>query len=97
MTNAEHQDEVQAAFRDASFLRNPDTRTAKMAHVLRADGSPACGLHALMCDPEQAERIQVALRCKRAGCRQRWPDTDPDDKAYFCNDKQESKWPPKLL
>jgi hypothetical protein len=79
MSNAEHQGEAQAAFRDASFLRNPDTRTVKMAHVLRADGTPACGLHALMGDPEPAERIRGVLRCQRAGCRQRWPDTDPDD------------------
>lgn len=81
MPDTEHQDEVQAAFRDASFLRNPDTRTVKMAHVLRTDGTPACGLHALMCDPEPAERIHDVLRCKRAGCRQRWPSTTPDDKA----------------
>jgi hypothetical protein len=66
-------DEVQAAFRDASFLRNPNTRTPKMAHVLLADGSPACGLKALMCDPEPADEIYVNLRCKRPGCRQRWP------------------------
>jgi hypothetical protein len=69
--------ELQAAFRDASFWTNPDTRTVKMAHVLREDGSPACGLHALMGEPEPAELIDVFLRCKRSGCRQRWPNADP--------------------
>lgn len=87
MHTAETQIELIAAFRDASFWRKPDTRFAKMAHVLRADGTPACGLHAMMGDPEPAERIQVVLRCKRPGCREQWPTTDPDDRAYFCRDE----------
>lgn len=40
MATTETQVELQAAFRDASFWRKPDTRFAKMAHVLRADGTP---------------------------------------------------------
>lgn len=86
MNTAEKPDVLQAAFRDASFWRRPDTQSAKMAHVLRADGTPACGIQAMMGDPEPAERIQVVLRCKRPGCRQLWPDTDPDDRAYFCQE-----------
>lgn len=73
MPNTVHQVGIQAAFRDASFLRNPDTRSVKMAHVLRADGSASCGMLALMGDPEPAELVEALLRCKRAGCRQRWP------------------------
>lgn len=42
---------VEAAFRDASWLNNPDVRTPKNAHILKSDGKPACGLKAVMCDP----------------------------------------------
>lgn len=87
MSDVKYKDEVQAAFRDASFLPNPDTRTVKMAHVLRADGTPACGLHAMMCDPEPAERIDLVLRCQRAGCRQRWPGSAVEEKTGFHQDK----------
>lgn len=73
MRTGENPGEIQAAFRDASFFRNPNTRTPKMAHVLRSDGSPACGLLTLMGDPEPAERVDALLRCKRPGCRERWP------------------------
>ncbi|TPG88256.1 hypothetical protein EAH72_33405 [Pseudomonas caspiana] len=90
MSSAEQQDTLQAAFRDASFWRHPDTRTVKMAHVLRADGSPACGLQALMGDPEPAENIQVVLRCKRSGCIERWPKNDPEDRVYFCQSEKQS-------
>ncbi|MBM5458697.1 hypothetical protein H8F21_14100 [Pseudomonas sp. P66] len=38
---------LMAAFRDASFWRRPDTRFAKMAHVLCADGKLACGIAAI--------------------------------------------------
>lgn len=76
MANADTQDELQAAFRDASFFRNPDTRTVKRAHVLRPDGTPYCGLLAVMCDPEPADGIEDFQRCKRPGCRQRWPQTE---------------------
>jgi len=67
--------ELQAAFRDASFLNNPDTRTPKRAHVLNEDGTPRCGLMAMMGDPEPADQIPDNLRCKRPGCRQAWPAT----------------------
>ena len=62
-----------AAFRDASWFPNPDTRTPKRAHVLRADGRAACGLVAVMCDPEPAEDVPDWQRCKRPGCRGKWP------------------------
>ncbi|HEK4046057.1 TPA: hypothetical protein SL338_003053 [Pseudomonas aeruginosa] len=69
---------VLAAFRDASWLAKPDTRTAKRGHVLREDGHAACGLVAVMCDPEPAESIPKLLRCQRAGCRDRWPISYPE-------------------
>ncbi|UHH01018.1 hypothetical protein [Pseudomonas sp. 7-41] len=53
-----------AAFRDASWCSNPDTRTPKRA---------ACGLVAVMCDPEPAEDVPDWQRCKRPGCRSKWP------------------------
>jgi len=62
-----------AAYRDASWWPNPDTRTVKRAHILRADGRAACGLVAAMCDPEPAELIPDQLRCRRAGCCDKWP------------------------
>lgn len=79
MVTTEAQIELKAAFRDASFWSKPDTRSAKMAHILRDDGTPACGLNAMMGDPEPAEGVHVVLRCKRPGCRDRWPKTEPDD------------------
>lgn len=48
-----------------------------MAHMLRTDGTPSCGLHAMMGDPEPAAKVEVVLRCKRRGCRERWPMNDP--------------------
>lgn len=33
MSSAEQQDTLQAAFRDASFWRHPDTRTVKMVQA----------------------------------------------------------------
>ena len=88
---------AQAAYRDASWFNNPDTRTPKRGHILRADGRPACGLVAVMCDPEPADCIPEILRCKRPGCRQRWPiemaeeqaeplprTTDPDQFRALC-------------
>lgn len=76
MAAAESQVRLQAAFRDASFWCRPDTRTAKRAHILRTDGTPACGLNAMMGDPEPAEGIHLVLRCKRPGCREQWPKND---------------------
>lgn len=62
-----------AATRDASFFDNPDTRSVKSYHILRPDGTAACGLKAFMCDDEPAERIHESHRCRRQGCKQRWP------------------------
>lgn len=64
---------VLAAYRDASWLNRPDTRTPKRGHVLRANGQAACGLVAMMGDPEPAEGVPELLRCKRPGCRDKWP------------------------
>lgn len=64
-----------AAYRDASWWPNPDTRSVKRGHVLRADGRAACGLVAFMCEPEPAELIPADLRCQRAGCRSKWPSS----------------------
>lgn len=65
--------DIEAAYRDASWYNNPDVRTPKKAHILKADGRPACGLDAVMCDPVPADSIPEILRCKRAGCRGSWP------------------------
>lgn len=62
-----------AAFRDASFFNRPDVTSLKKAHVLRGDGRPACGLHAVMCDPLLAEDVPDWQRCKRPGCKGAWP------------------------
>lgn len=66
--------ETQAAYRDASWLSHPDTRTPKRGHILLDDGRAACGLVAMMCDAEPAEGIPECLRCRRPGCRDRWPE-----------------------
>ncbi|MNJ43261.1 hypothetical protein D3C77_382600 [compost metagenome] len=86
MTTTEQRPVLQAAFRDASFVSKPDTRSVKMAHVLRPDGSAACGIFAVMGDREPAGTIHTTLRCKRAGCKGLWPQNDPTDEAYFCQD-----------
>lgn len=65
---------INAAFRDASWLVNPDTRSPKKAHVLLANGDPACGLKAMMCDPQPAELISTLSRCQRPGCKAAWPE-----------------------
>ena len=70
---------TQAAYRDASWLSNPDTRTPKRGHILRADGRAACGLVAMMCDAEPAEAIPECLRCRRPGCRERWPEAATEE------------------
>jgi hypothetical protein len=75
MTDQPEASPVLAALRDASWLPNPDTRTPKRAHVLRADGRAACGLVAVMCDPEPAGDVPDWQRCKRPGCRDKWPTT----------------------
>lgn len=64
---------LQAAYRDASWFNNPDVTTPKRAHVLRAEGTAACGLVAFMCDAHPAESIPEGQRCRRLGCRGRWP------------------------
>lgn len=67
---------IEAAYRDASWYANPDVRTPKKAHVLKADGRPACGLVAMMCPAVPADSIPDIFRCKRAGCRSGWPLTE---------------------
>lgn len=73
MTESPETPPLQAAYRDASWWPNPDTSSVKRAHVLRADGHAACGLVAFMGDPEPADLIPEALRCRRGGCRAKWP------------------------
>jgi hypothetical protein len=71
---------LMAALRDASWLRNPDTRSPKRWHVLKVDGRPACGLVAEMCDEDAipAEQVPQELRCKKAGCDRHWPNPQPE-------------------
>lgn len=67
------QPKVMAATRDANFVSNPNTTTPKRWHILREDGQPFCGTLAVMGDPEPAEDVFSGFRCKRPGCRERWP------------------------
>lgn len=70
---------LMAAPRDASWYRRPDTRSPKRWHVLKANGQPACGLVAVMCDESAipAEDVLEELRCKRTGCNSHWPTNAP--------------------
>lgn len=70
--------ERQAAYRDASFLRCPDTLTPKKAHVLSAEGTPLCGLQAVMGDFKDAVDIPESARCARPGCRSAWKEIDDE-------------------
>lgn len=64
---------LMAAFRDASWFSTPDVVAPKKAHVLRPDGSPMCGLKAVMCDPLPAFTVDSFQRCRRQGCKDAWP------------------------
>lgn len=61
-----------AALPNASWLPKPDPRTSKRVHVLRAYGHAACGMIAVMCDPELAKDIPNWQRCRRPDCREKW-------------------------
>lgn len=76
MTEQTQTPTVLAALRDASWLPNPDTRSPKRSHILRADGRAACGLVAVMCDPEPAVDVPEWQRCRRPGCRGNWPPAE---------------------
>lgn len=64
---------VMAALRDANWYARPNTRTPKRYHVVAQDDRPACGAPMLLCEPIEAERVDVILRCQRPGCKGRWP------------------------
>jgi hypothetical protein len=74
---------VYAAPRDASFLSRPDTHTPKKVHVAREDWTAACASptsRSSRCNPlldesqsRPAAEVPVWLRCRRPGCRVRWP------------------------
>ncbi|NUR01384.1 MAG: hypothetical protein HOY79_34115 [Streptomyces sp.] len=79
---------LQAAWRDASFLRRPDVRSIKARHVIVAShqynvGSGLCGPTAA-CDPrnilidvalrDDATKVHRNGRCRRPGCRQLFAD-----------------------
>lgn len=78
----------QAAFRALRPAQLSQGRFAIMAHVLGENGKPTCGmaLDLDLVNAEPADRIHVAVRCRRPGCSRRWPDTDPLDEHFFCKD-----------
>jgi hypothetical protein len=75
---------IRAAYRDASFfcrLSNRWEETWRAMHVLREDGTAACGLSKhgrrvpLVVDKSvPAHDVDSAIRRARNGCRQRWPE-----------------------
>ena len=87
------QAQLQAAFRALRPGQLSQGRFAIMAHVLGENGKPACGMALDLVNAEPADRIQVAVRCRRPGCSRRWPDTDPLDEHFFCKDHS---WPNDL-
>ena len=76
---------VRAATRDASWYRRPSTHGKDLVyHVVRAEvhaGEGACGVPVVAREgfaPKRdvtvaAERVRPEYRCRRPGCRQRWP------------------------
>lgn len=71
-----------AAFRDASFFSQPDTRFAKKAHIVFDDSRPACGIRTVLRDKEPAVGISKFVRCQRKGCCEHWPAAVPEDKEF---------------
>jgi len=74
---------VRAALRDASWYRRPNTASKPLTyHVLAgslSEGLGACGLLLVALDTmdrdatEAAETISPHNRCRRPGCKARWP------------------------
>lgn len=72
-----------AAQRDASHLDRPDTRTVRVWHVDRGNGTAACAsatgwssrCNPMLVDFTRKPVTEVAenVRCHRPGCRVHWP------------------------
>lgn len=81
-------DELMAAMRDASWFRKPGRAGRYHVVIKRPDGlEAACGQFAFLqrdADAfrsrgaiERAADVALVLRCRRNGCRQRWPEPAP--------------------
>lgn len=87
---ADQGNKLRAAIRDASWYRNPSTHGKDLVyHVVRADihqGEGACGVAVIATEGRHrqdatlpAENIRPEYRCRRPGCKARWPEfVDPD-------------------
>lgn len=66
---------TRAAARDVSFYASGgSSRSAYAFHVVAADGHlSACGIPILHDETEPAEDVPERVRCRRPGCRVRWP------------------------
>lgn len=65
-------DELLAAPRDASLFSHPGV--ARKRHIIAGDRGSACQGHALALSlAEPAEQVAAVLRCRRNGCKERWP------------------------
>lgn len=64
---------VMSARRDASFYARPNTRSAKVCHVVVGDSRAACGVPLLLDVEEDARDVPQPSRCRRRGCAERWP------------------------
>lgn len=64
--------ELLAAPRDASLFAHPGV--ARKRHIIAADRGSACQGHALVLSlAEPAAQVEAVLRCRRNGCKERWP------------------------
>jgi hypothetical protein len=67
--------EVMAGYRDASWYERPNISSTKVMHVDRGDAKSSCSAALLQEDSMRpASTVPAAGRCRRAACRNRWPD-----------------------
>ena len=73
--------DLQAYLRDASWIDQPSTSGSKQYHLesLKRQGLTACGVGVILDDLQvrRADEVPEWSRCRRNGCRQRWPDPSP--------------------
>ena len=69
---------VMAGQRDASAYNRPDVYAPKKVHVAGDDQRAACDNDIILQERlVEAERIPPAVRCRRPGCANRWPEVTP--------------------
>jgi hypothetical protein len=72
-------DELMAATRDASWTDRPNTRSVKQFHIVLPGTKwlPACNPSNMLLDSDESARpaaqVPVPNRCRRPGCKVRWP------------------------